>query len=64
MISISRQAWKNFLKDTRGEAGFVEWFIIVVCVALFCMVAFKALGTSITTEANAIGGAITGIGTN
>lgn len=55
------KSWAKFITDTRGEAGFVEWFIIVACVALFCIVAFQNLGTSITTEAGKLGTDITTI---
>jgi hypothetical protein len=57
----ARHFWTRLLEDTRGEAGFVEWFIIVVAVALFCLVAFKGLGLAITTKAGTIGGQIQGI---
>jgi Flp pilus assembly pilin Flp len=57
----TRHFFTRLFNDSRGEAGFVEWFIIVVAVALFCLTAFKGLGTAITTEAASIAGRITGI---
>jgi Flp pilus assembly pilin Flp len=41
----------RLLKSTKG-AGFVEYIILVGLVALFCIVAYRAFGTAVTTKVN------------
>lgn len=42
---------KALVKDTRG-AGMVEYIILVGLVALFCIGAYRAFGTSVTAKVN------------
>jgi pilus assembly protein Flp/PilA len=47
-------------RDTRG-AGFVEYIILVGLVALFCIIAYRAFGTAVTTKVNEQAGQVQGI---
>ncbi len=47
MIKIRKL--QELARDTRG-AGFVEYIILVGLVALFCIVAYRAFGSAVTTK--------------
>jgi hypothetical protein len=58
---IARRFWGGLLKDTRGEAGLVEWVIIVITVAVFCITIFRNIGSSVSAQANSAATAIGGL---
>lgn len=51
----------KLFKDTRG-AGFVEYIVLVGLVALFCIVAYKSFGDSVTKKVKEQGTAVEAIG--
>ncbi len=53
--------WRQLLKDSRGETGFIEWMILVAVIALFCLAAFQGIGTAIQGKANTEAGKINGL---
>jgi Flp pilus assembly pilin Flp len=53
--------FKKLLNDTRGETGFIEWMILVAVIAIFCLGAFKNIGTAINNKAGTKVTAINGL---
>jgi len=50
---ITKVNLKALAKDIRGGSEMVQFLILVICVALFCLAAFKTFGSSISDKTNA-----------
>ena len=58
---MQMKSLKKLLHDTRGETGFIEWMILVAVIAIFCLGAFRNIGTAINNKAGTKVTAINGL---
>lgn len=58
---IIKNNLKSLSKDVRGGSEMVQFLILVIAVALFCLGAFKAFGGAVTSKTNDAASKIPGI---
>ena len=57
---IGLQTWIASMRDREEGQALVEYALILALIAVFSLVALRALGTSVSTQLQAIADAISG----
>jgi hypothetical protein len=60
-MTLTKSHLKALSKDIRGGSEMVQFLILVIAVALFCLAAFKTFGAAVTAKTNEAAGKIPGI---